>query len=53
MDRSKFKLFANELLNQGVFMSPANTLHSLSCIAHDEADIQFTANAVARTLDKL
>lgn len=53
VDRSKFKLFANALMQNGVYMSPANTLHSLSSTAHSDADIAATAEAVARTLATL
>jgi len=50
VDRGKFKLFANALMENGVYMSPANTLHSLSSLAHDDDDIRATAEAVGRTL---
>ena len=53
VDRNKFRLFANALLQSGIYMSPANTLHSLSSLAHSDADIRATAEAVARTLETL
>ena len=48
---AKFRDFANALLSHGVHISPANTLHSLSSLSHTDADIAFTAEAIARTLD--
>lgn len=53
VDRAKFKAFANALMQEGIYMSPANTLHSLSSLAHGEAEIKATAEAVARTLATL
>jgi len=53
VDRAKFRDFANALLAHGVHISPANTLHSLSSLSHTDADIAFTAEAVARTLETL
>ena len=40
-------------MQHGVYMSPANTLHSLSSTAHTDADIKATAEAVSRTLATL
>jgi len=53
VDRGKFRDMANRLLRHGVYMSPSNTLHSLSCTAHTEADIEATANAVGTVLDEM
>ena len=53
VDRDKFKDFVNRLRAHGVFMSPSNTLHSLSCTAHSEADIDATANAIGTVLDEM
>lgn len=53
VDRLKFRDFVLALHRQGVFMSPANTLHSLSCLAHTDADIEATADAVGAALDEL
>ncbi|UCH75331.1 MAG: aspartate aminotransferase family protein [Rhodospirillales bacterium] len=53
VDRAKFRDFVLALHRQGVFMSPSNTLHSLSCLAHSDADIEATADAVGTVLDAL
>lgn len=53
VDRGKFREMANRLLRHGVYMSPSNTLHSLSCTAHTEADIEATADAVGTVLDEI
>ena len=53
VDRGKFREFVLALHRQGVFMSPSNTLHSLSCLAHTDADIEATADAVGTVLDAL
>jgi glutamate-1-semialdehyde 2,1-aminomutase len=53
VDRVKFRDFVRLLHKQGVFMSPSNTLHSLSCLAHTDADITATAQAVGNALDEL
>jgi glutamate-1-semialdehyde 2,1-aminomutase len=53
VDRVKFRDFVLALHRQGVFMSPSNTLHSLSCLAHTDADIDATADAVGTVLDAL
>jgi glutamate-1-semialdehyde 2,1-aminomutase len=53
VDRGKFRDFVLALHRKGVFMSPSNTLHSLSCLAHTDADIEATANAIGTVLDEL
>lgn len=53
VDRIKFRDFVRILHRHGVFMSPANTLHSLSCLVHTEDDIEATAEAVGAALDEL
>jgi glutamate-1-semialdehyde aminotransferase len=53
VDRRKFRDFVRLLHRHGVFMSPSNTLHSLSCIAHTEADIDRTADAIGAALEEL
>ncbi|MDH3229298.1 MAG: aspartate aminotransferase family protein [Alphaproteobacteria bacterium] len=53
VDRRKFRDFVLALHRQGVFMSPSNTLHSLSCLAHTDADIDATADAIGTVLDEL
>lgn len=53
VDRVKFRNFVTRLIDKGVYMSPSATLHSLSSIAHSEADIAFTAKAVGEVLDEM
>jgi glutamate-1-semialdehyde 2,1-aminomutase len=53
VDRGKFQRFVLRLLDKGVYMSPSATLHSLSSVAHTEADIEATAKAVAEVLDEM
>ncbi|HMS95347.1 MAG TPA: hypothetical protein PKA03_09025, partial [Tabrizicola sp.] len=53
VDRMKFRDFALRLMEKGVYMNPSATLHSLSSIAHTEADIAATAKAMAEVLDEM
>lgn len=53
VDRRKFRDFVRLLHRHGIFMSLSNTLHSLSCIAHTEADIDRTADAIGAALEEL
>jgi glutamate-1-semialdehyde 2,1-aminomutase len=53
VDRRKFRDFARALHGHGVFMSPSNTLHSLSCIAHTDQDIDRTADAIGAAVEAL
>ena len=53
VDRRKFRDFVRLLHRHGVFMSPSNTLHSLSCIAHTDQDIDRTADAIGAALEEL
>ena len=41
------------LREKGVYMSPSNALHSLSCTAHTEDDIRMTADALGTVLDDM
>jgi glutamate-1-semialdehyde 2,1-aminomutase len=52
-DRKKFRDFALRLMDKGIYMSPSATLHSLSSLAHTEADIRATAKAIAEVLDEM
>lgn len=52
VDRRKFRDFALRLFDKGIYMSPSATLHSLSSLAHTQADIAATAKAVAEVLDE-
>lgn len=53
VDRLKFRDFAVRLMDKGIYMNPSATLHSLSSIAHTEADITATADAIAEVLDEM
>lgn len=53
VDRAKFRDFAVRLMDRGVYMNPSATLHSLSSVAHTEADIAATAQAIAAVLDEM
>ena len=53
VDRIKFRDFALRLMDKGVYMNPSATLHSLSSLAHTEADIAVTAAAIASVLDEM
>lgn len=53
VDRVKFRDFAVRLMDKGIYMNPSATLHSLSSIAHTEADIALTAQAIAEVLEEM
>jgi glutamate-1-semialdehyde 2,1-aminomutase len=53
VDRVKFRDFALRLMDKGIYMNPSATLHSLSSIAHTEADIAMTARAMAEVLEEM
>lgn len=53
VDRAKYNRFINRLIGRGVWMTGANTLHSLSCTAHTDADMEATVAAIGDTLDEL
>lgn len=53
VDRRKFRDYVRLLHRKGIFMSPSNGLHSLSCLVHTEADIAVTAERMAEALEEL
>jgi glutamate-1-semialdehyde 2,1-aminomutase len=53
VDRTKFRDFALRLMDKGIYMNPSATLHSLSSVAHTEADIWTTAAAMAEVLEEM
>jgi glutamate-1-semialdehyde 2,1-aminomutase len=53
VDRVKFRDFALRLMDKGVYMNPSATLHSLSSVAHSEADISATAKVISDVLDEM
>ena len=53
VDSDKYNRFANLLREEGVYITPTNTLHSASSFAHTSADVSDTVQAFARTLKRL
>jgi glutamate-1-semialdehyde 2,1-aminomutase len=53
VDRGKFQAVVTRLREKGVYMSPSNALHSLSCTAHTEDDVRMTADALGTVLDDM
>ncbi len=53
VDRDKFKLFAQALLKRGVYISPSAALHSVTCLAHEDSDIDMAVGAVLEALREL
>jgi glutamate-1-semialdehyde 2,1-aminomutase len=53
VDATKFKRFAQALIRRGVYVSPAASLHSVTCLAHQEADIEAAVVAIGETLDEM
>ena len=53
VDRAKFREFARRLRSKGVFISPSNALHSLSCLVHTAQDIALTATRIGEVLDDM
>ena len=53
VDRTKFHAVVNRLREKGIYMSPSNALHSLSCTAHTEEDIRTTSDALGTVLDDM
>ena len=49
----QFRDFTLRLMDKGIYMNPSATLHSLSSIAHTEADIAMTARAMAEVLEEM
>lgn len=53
VDRAKFQAVVTRLRDKGIYMSPSNALHSLSCTAHTPEDIRMTADALGTVLDDM
>jgi glutamate-1-semialdehyde 2,1-aminomutase len=53
VDRKKYQRFSLQLFEQGVYTSPAATLHSIVTAAHTYEDVEKTLAAIDRVLDKL
>ncbi len=50
VDRKKYQRLAWTLFEHGVYMSPSAGLHSVSSLAHSEADVEFTLAAARKAL---
>ncbi len=50
VDRDKFRRFAWELFEHGVYMSPSPALHSVASLAHGERELRETLDAVRHVL---
>ena len=50
VDSAKFTRFANHLRGLGIYISPSNTLHNSSTIAHSPQDVEATVSAFAKAL---
>jgi len=53
VDSDKYNRFANLLREEGVYMTPGNTLHSAGSIAHTNDDIEASLLAIEKTLERL
>ncbi len=53
VDAAKFKRFAHSLIRRGVYISPSAALHSVTCLAHQDADIDAAVVAIGEALDDL
>lgn len=53
VDTGKYNRFANLLRDEGVYVTPSNTLHSASSTVHTPEDIDATVDAFAKTLERL
>ena len=53
VDRAKYQKFALTLFKHGVYMSPAAGLHSVTSLAHTDEEVDFTIEAVKKTLTEL
>lgn len=53
VDRQKFQRFSRNLFEQGVYTSPAATLHSIVTLAHSSEDVARTLVAMENVLDRL
>ncbi len=51
VDRRAYQRFALALFRHGVYMSPSSALHSVSSLAHSEADVDFTIAAARKALN--
>ena len=52
VDRPRFQRFAQGLLQEGIYLSPAATLHSVVSIAHTKEHVTETLDAVRKVLRK-
>lgn len=50
VDRARYRKLTLALFKHGVYMSPSAALHSVSSLAHTDADVEFTLDAVRTAL---
>jgi len=53
VDGARFRRFAQSLLRRGIYLSPSAALHSVTCLAHQDADISRAVAAVGEALDEV
>jgi glutamate-1-semialdehyde 2,1-aminomutase len=53
VDLEKYNRFANELRNHGVYIPVSNGLHQITCVAHNNDDIEKVLAGVDDVLKKL
>ena len=51
VDRAKYNHFARALFKHGVYTTPSAALHSIVTLAHTDEDVDFTLDAVRKTLN--
>ncbi len=50
VDRTRYQRFALALFKYGVYMTPSAALHSVTSLAHTDADVDFTLEAARKAL---
>jgi glutamate-1-semialdehyde 2,1-aminomutase len=50
VDREAYRGFVKSLFEFGIYTTPSAALHSIVTLAHSEADVDFTLDAVERSL---
>jgi glutamate-1-semialdehyde 2,1-aminomutase len=51
VDRDRYRRLAWALFPKGIYMSPSAALHSVTSLAHSDADVQCTLDAVRTVLN--
>ena len=52
VDRAAFQKLVRSLFPLGIYMSPSAALHSIVTVAHTDADVDLTLEAVEKALEK-